>query len=159
MAAISTILASGCAQTSTLPLTADTVQITTSAAAVCGRTGAQSVAVRRAAFETLQRGFERFVIQDQDYENNVRVVGHTPVQAHTYSTATVTGRGNFARAHSTSNTYVTGGQPIIAGSHDQGLIVKMFREGDPAGTNAVSAKETLGPDWKKQLEAGPGAMC
>ena len=35
-----------------------------------------------------------------------------------------------------------------AQSHNQGLVGKMFREGDPAGDNALSARETLGPSWQ-----------
>jgi len=37
----------------------------------------------------------------------------------------------------------------IAGSHDQGLIVKMFKDGDPKGANAISARATLGPKWQE----------
>ena len=44
---------------------------------------------------------------------------------------------------------MTGGQPIYGGSHDQQLVVKMYREGDPASANAVPARNTLGPDWQK----------
>ena len=50
----------GCAKSSTIPLSVDTVRIVSSAAPVCGSTGAQSVALRRAAIETINRGFENF---------------------------------------------------------------------------------------------------
>lgn len=33
-------------------------------------------------------------------------------------------------------------------SHSNELVVKMFREGDRAAVGAISARETLGPDWK-----------
>jgi hypothetical protein len=46
----------GCAKSSVIPLAADTVQITAATARACGQTGAQEVAVRRAAVETIQRG-------------------------------------------------------------------------------------------------------
>ena len=39
----------GCARSATMQLSADTFQLVTSAAPVCGRAGAQNVAARRAA--------------------------------------------------------------------------------------------------------------
>mgnify|MGYP003694576267 CR=1 FL=1 len=32
----------------------------------------------------------------------------------------------------------------------RGLIVKMFKEGDPKGANAISARATLGPKWQEK---------
>jgi len=136
-----------------LPITQDTVQITATAAPVCGQTGAQNVALRQAAVETLRRGYDRFVIVGGQYSDNVRVVGHTPVVAHTTGTATATGHGGFVTAHGTSQTTFTGGQPIVGGSHNQGLLVKMFRADDPAGANAVSARDTLGPKWEEAVKS------
>ena len=147
IAVAATGLVTGCARSSTIPLTNDTVQITATTAPACGRTGAQSVAVRRAAIETLQRGFDRFIVQGAGYDNTIRVVGYTPIQAQTY------GSQGFR------STTVYGGNPIIGGSHAQGLVVKMYRDDDPAGANGVSARATLGPDWKKQLDAGPDITC
>jgi hypothetical protein len=43
---------------------------------------------------------------------------------------------------------VTGGQPIYANAHNQDLIVKMFKQGDPAGANALDARQQLGPGWQ-----------
>jgi hypothetical protein len=45
------------------------------------------------------------------------------------------------------------GQPIIAGSHRQGLAVKMFKKGDPAGKNALSARAELGPKWVEYVKS------
>jgi hypothetical protein len=123
-----------------MQLSADTFQLVTSAAPVCGRTGAQNVASRRAAIETINRGYDKFLILGAAAENNVRVVGHTPVQAHTVGTATATGYGNVVTATGSSTTTYTGGSPIIAGSHDQGLIVKMFKDGDPMRQRELSAR-------------------
>ena len=148
-----------CARSAAIPLSADTVQITTSAAPICGPTGAQTVALRRAAIETLNRGFDTFIIAGGGYQNNVRVVGHTPVQAHTYGTATAVGHGNMVTAQGQSSTYYSGGAPIVGGSHDQGLVVRMFKEGDPAGANAVSARGTLGPKWKEAVQENSTGTC
>jgi hypothetical protein len=149
----------GCAKSATMPLSADTMRITTSAAPVCGSTGAQSVAFRRTAVETIHRGYDKFVILGGEAHNNVGVVGYTPVQANTTGSATATGYGNMAVAHGHSTTTYSGGQPIIAGTHDQGLIVKMFKDGDPAGQNALSAREQLGPKWQEAVKESGSTTC
>ena len=138
-------------RSSTIPLTADSFHLLASAAPVCGAAGAQRVAVRRAAIETINRGYDKFIITATGAANNVRVVGQTPVTAHT--TGTVYGGGFSA------NTTYSGGYPIIAGSHDQGLIVKMFKDGDPMGANAVSARGALGPKWQEALQESAATTC
>jgi hypothetical protein len=111
-------------------------------------TGAQKVALQRAAAETIRHGYDRFLIVGSQYQNNVGVVGYTPVVANTTGSVTATGFGNSATAFGNSTTTYSGGQPIVAGTHDQAFVVKMFKEGDSAGANAVSARETLGPKWQ-----------
>ena len=44
----------------------------------------------------------------------------------------------------------TGGHPMIA--PNQGLVIKMFKDGNPQGTNALPARYTLGPDWQEQIK-------
>jgi hypothetical protein len=100
-----------------MPLAQDTVQITSSAAPACGRMGAEKVAFQRAAVETIRRGYDRFVVLGGDSQTNIRVIGYTPTTAYT------TGGRGYA------TTTVYGGQPIYGGSHNQGLVVKMFRGG------------------------------
>lgn len=154
-----TLILIGCARSATLPVAADTIIITTNAAPICGSAGAQSVALRHAAIETINRGFDRFIILDGRYQNNVRVIGYTPVHAHTVSSATAVGHGNVVTAHGQSTTYFSGGSPIIAGSHDQGLLVKMFRDDDPAGANAISARQQLGPKWQEIVKENAITTC
>jgi hypothetical protein len=120
-------------------------------APLCGPEGAQKVAIRQASVETIKRGYDRFIIMDAASRSDVGVVGYTPVQAHTTGYATATGYGGMATAHGSSTTTYSGGQPIIAGSHRQGLIVKMYRDGDPAGGNALSARAELGPKWQEAV--------
>jgi len=107
----------GCARSATMQLSADSFQLVTSAAPVCGSTGAQNVAARRAAIETINRGYDKSLIVGAAAENTVRVVGYTPVQAQTVGTATATGYGNMVTASGSLTTTYTGGNPIIAGSH------------------------------------------
>ncbi|MBS0240291.1 MAG: hypothetical protein JSR89_17900 [Proteobacteria bacterium] len=111
-------------------------------------TGAQNVALHQAAAETIRHGFDRFIIMGSQYQNNVGVVGYTPVVANTTGSVTAMGYGNSATAFGNATTTYSGGQPIVAGSHNQSFVVKMFKEDDPAGSNAVSARETLGPKWQ-----------
>lgn len=161
--ALIAISLAGCANSAVMPLAADTIQITSSAAPVCGPIGAQNVALRRAAIETLQRGFDRFVIVGAQAQNNVGVIGYTPVVANTYGTAsaygTTLGSSTYSTAYGQSSTYFSGGQPIIAGTHDQGLVVKMFRVSDPNAANAVDARATLGPDWQESIKEGVATTC
>jgi hypothetical protein len=86
-------------------------------------------------------------------------VGYTPLIANTQSYGSINTYGNSGTHSGSSNTYVTGGQPIIAGTHDQKLAVRMFRSGDPDAARAVDARQVLGPDWQKVMTKGPGLTC
>src|SRR5262245_66458668 len=92
------------ARSATMQLSADSFQLVTSAAPVCGSTGAQNVAARRAAIETINRGYDKSLIVGAAAENTVRVVGYTPVQAQTVGTATATGYGNMVTASGSLTT-------------------------------------------------------
>jgi hypothetical protein len=123
----------GCAGTSTVPLAQDTVQITARAAPICGAVGAEKLALKQAAVETIRRGYDRFIILNAQAGGSY--AGNTPVVVQNLG-------GGMVMA--------TGGQPIIA--PNQGLVVKMFKDGDPQGSNALPAKDTLGPDWQEQVK-------
>ena len=153
------ILLGGCASSSVMDLDSKTVQVSTSAAPACGAQGAQRVAVQRAAYETLKRGYDSYVVVGADAQNHVGVIGYTPTTANTYSNGTVNSYGGYGTYSGTSNTYFSGGMPIIAGTHDQGIAIHMFHNGEPGSENAVDAKRTLGPDWQKILAKGPGVTC
>jgi hypothetical protein len=124
------LLLVGCTQTSTIPVSQDTFQITSNTAPVCGPAAAQRVAVRQAAVEVIRRGYDRFLILGGQAGANV--VGYTPT--------TVQHIGGGA-------VVAYGGTPMVA--HSQGLMVKMFRDNDPAASNALSARQTLGPRWQE----------
>jgi hypothetical protein len=145
------LAAAGCARSSAMPLAQDTVQISSHAALACGGEGAQKVAFQRAAVETIRRGYDRFVILGAEAQTERRVVGYTPTSAYTTGSAIATGYGHTATAYGSSNTVVTGGAPIYGGSHNQGLVVKMFKQGDPAGADALDARQQLGPEWQEAV--------
>lgn len=149
----------GCANSSVMDLDVNTIQISTSAAAVCGAQGAQQVASRRAAIETLRQGFDRYVILGGQAENNVRVIGRTPVFANSHTSDSVNTFGNYGTYSGDTTTTFSGGEPIVGGSHDQSLAVRMFASGDPDGSGAIDARRVLGPDWQKAVAKGPGVTC
>jgi hypothetical protein len=149
----------GCASSSVMDLASDTIQVSTSAAPVCGQSGAQAVASKRAAIETLKRGYASYIILDGEYQNNVRVVGTTPVIANTHTTGQINSYGNQATYNGQSSTYFSGGQPIIGGRHQQAITIRMFKLGDPGSERAIDAKRTLGPEWQKELEASGSGTC
>jgi len=157
---IAAIYLGSCARASVMPLAADTIQITASAAPVCGASGAQAVAVHRAAVETIRHGFDRFIVLGAQAENNVHMAVLPPNQATTYGSGTVTANPytNTASYQGSSTTTYSGGGPIVFGSHDQSVVIKMFRDGDPAGQNAVPARATLGDKWQEEV-AGNDRTC
>ena len=71
----------------------------------------------------------------------------------------MTGSSNMATVSGHSTTTYSGGYPIIAGTHDQGLIVKMFKDGDPTGANAISARDQLGPKWQEAVDENSIGTC
>lgn len=124
--------------TSTIPLSKDVIQITATAIPECGETGAQKVALRTAAIETIKHGYDKFIVDSMDYQDNVRATGRTPIVKSKDATGKIT---------------VSGGQLVYGGSHNQRLTVKMFKGNDPKGKDAVSARKTLGPKWKKIINS------
>lgn len=148
-----------CARTTATPLSRDIIQITSSAAPVCGSSGAQALAARSAAIETISRGYDGFIVLDAASANNVGVVGYTPVNSYsTYNTTGTYGGGGYNARTSGYTTY-GGGSPIIGGTHDQDLVIKIFKKNDPYFANAVDARSQLGPDWQKIVAAGPKSTC
>jgi hypothetical protein len=110
----------GCASTSTIPLAQDTFQITGRAAPICGAVGAEKVAFKQAAAETIRRGYDRFIIVGG--QAGSEVVGSTPI---------VFQRTGYGGA------VAYGGDSMVA--RNQGLIVKMLKDSDPVAANALSA--------------------
>ncbi len=157
----------GCARTTVMPLAADTLQITTHAAPICGTEGAQRVAIQEVAVETIKHGYDRYIVLGAGGQNNVRVVGTTPTTTTTFNTGNINTFGNVygnnLNANSTysgtSTSTTWGGFPIVAGTYDQMITIRMFREGDPGGANAISARDALGPNWLELVQKGAPSTC
>lgn len=156
--ATTSIYLAGCAGASVMQLNANTIQVSVEAAPVCGATGAQNVAYKRAAVETIRHGFDNFVILNGQAQNNVGVAMMPPTQANTYGSGTLTGGPGMVNYSGQSTTTYSGGGPMFYGSHDQSLVVRMFKDGDPAGQNSISARMALGEKWQEEV-ASKGNTC
>lgn len=143
-------LVAGCAATAVTPVSRNQVIISTSAAPACGVAGAQKVAAKMAAVETLRRGFERFIVGGAQSQNNVRVVNTAPTGA--FTTGSVNTFGNTSTG--AFNTTFTGGGPVFYGSNDASLLITMFNRGERGFNDAVDARSTLGPDWEEIVQKG-----
>lgn len=141
------ILITGCARTSTMPLSRNVVQVTVNAAPVCGTAGAQRVALRVAAAETVNRGFERFIIGGAEQSSELIVAGGGT------SNTRVTFIGNTAYATTTSSP------PIFMHRRNQVINVVMLNRGDIGFENGLDAKQTLGSDWQKKLDTSGLTTC
>src|SRR5262249_630915 len=116
---------------------------------------------------TLKHGYDRYVILDRGYQNNAQVVGFTPDIENTRSSGTLNGtvvgrNGNYSGSgnyNGTSTTYRIPGVPIYGGTHDENLMVKMFRANDPGASDAVDARKALGPNWRKVVKGGKYGTC
>lgn len=135
----------GCVETTTSRLSQNTIRIDASAAPACGKAGAVKLVNKMAAVETIRLGFDRYIIADSSFQDNVRVVGYNTQTYGTY------GYGGF-----NANTYST---PIMGGSRDAAVIVHMFKSGDPQGRQAIDARQSLGTEWKAVVEKGAPTTC
>lgn len=144
------LLLTGCAGTNTIRTSQDTAIIQASAAPACGSIGAARVAQRQAAIETIKAGYDRYIIVDAAGSSNVQV-SQLPG---TYRTTGTIG-GGFVNA----TTVYQPGPTIVSGGHDQAFAIKMFKEGDPYASQAISARETLGPKWPELIKSGSLTTC
>jgi len=126
-------------------LSQNAIRIDASAAPACGKAGAVKLVNKMAAVETIRLGYDRYIIADSSFQDNVGVVGYNTQTVGTY------GYGGF-----NANTYAT---PIIGGSRDAAVIVYMFKSNDPQGRQAIDARQSLGADWQAIVEKGAPKTC
>lgn len=123
-----------CASVDTMPLSQDSFALTSTGLGGCGARGAERVAFQQAAATTLRKGYDRFVVAQNARD---------------------------ARLDSASSmlwTAASGGMQFNH-TYSQNMQVKMFREGDPAVANAISAREVLGPQWQLALNPETTYEC
>lgn len=134
-----------CAGSEAIRTSANSMVIQTSAAPICGGQGAIRVAQQMAAIETIRAGYDRYIITGGQTQNNV-ITTQLPGTANTV----ITGSNGYYHGTTTYNP----GPTIVSGSHDQGLAVVMFKEGDPGAEQALSARDALGPKWQERVKDG-----
>ncbi len=119
-------LLAACASVETIPLSQDSFALTSTGMGGCGAKGAEQVAFRQAAAETLRRGYDSFTIMQSDRD---------------------------ARLDSASSLLWTAASGGASYNHtfSQNMKVQMFKADDPAGAKAISAREALGPNWQAAL--------
>ena len=141
---------SGCAGTSAVRTSSDTAIVTARAAPVCGGVGAERVAVKQAAIETIKAGYDKYVIYDAAAQNTV-----TATQMPGTYTTTGMVNGGFLSA---TTTYQPG-PTIYSGNHSQAFAIKMFKNGEPGAARAIDARSTLATHWQKPIKQGSLRTC
>lgn len=140
---------SSCTQTSATRMSANEMIINTSAAPICGGSGAAKVAEKMAAVETLRSGYDRYVIFDAASADNVRAV-QMPGSYNTMGSAQTF--GNYTSINATT-TY-TPGPVVIAGRHKQAFAIRMFKDGEAGSARGIPARDVLGPKWEEIVKNG-----
>lgn len=128
---LAALLGAGCAEQSAMRLANDTVRVNVSTAPIYGALEPERRAMVMAAEETLKNGYDKFLVVDGQSAYHSNVLGVTGGQAH----------GTYARGY--GSYHATGPSTIAMPRFQTAVTIKMFREGDPAGANAISAREVM----------------
>ena len=145
----SVIAVSACAKSEAIRTSGNNFVLQTSAAPICGPTGAARVASQMAAVETLRAGYDRYIIFNGSSANNVSLVQGGGTSRSSGSLTYGGGYGNYS-----GRTTYTPGPVFEMGTHDQSLTVQMYRDSEPDAKNAISAREALGPEWADKVKSG-----
>jgi hypothetical protein len=129
LALVVVLAVGGCASVSTIPLSADSFQLTSRGMSGCSPEAAQKVAFEQAAVETIRRGYDSFVITGTDKQSEL------------------------------TSASLWGGSATYGHNYSQGLTVRMFKAGDPAGAAAIPARDTLGPKWEETIKQDGPVSC
>ena len=131
-----------CGKTDTVTLSSNTSKIAATGSVFCGDKGITQFAIRRAAVETLRRGFDNFVLLDTRHARKKEFIG--------YSSGTVEVVKNpLTGGYDTIET--PGGGPMYVNLLDHQVVVRMFRAAEAAPKEALSARRVLGPDWQNEI--------
>jgi hypothetical protein len=147
---LSALTLAACTSSNAVRTSANTAIIRTSAAPVCGGTGAARVAEQQAAIETIKAGYDRYIIVDMASANNVQVVQGPGSYRHS---------GTLSGGVYNGTTTYQPGMPMVYGRHEQAFAIHMFRNGEPGAGRAVRARDVLGPKWQEKVKAGRISTC
>ena len=96
----------------------------------CGAKTTREIAFRNAAIEVIKRGADRFVIL-----------------------------GDQSSSKMTGGQFTTYGGFIAYDYNTQDMVVQIVRAGDRGYSDALSAKEALGPDWESIVSKEASKTC
>lgn len=128
------LIVAACARTDVQPLSQNTFSVSTRAAPVCGASGARVVANQVAAIEVIKRGGDRFVFLSDQSGSSVTGVTYNPYLGP---------YGGFG----------------VNRSNDQYLMVRMLKPGEAGFSEALSARQILGPEWQVIVAEGTPTSC
>ena len=133
----------GCARMSTVPVDADTIEISVRVATICNARDADRLAHRQAAVETIRRGYEDFVVIDS--VGGDHMADHAPETARTHLYGI------------SAAPLLSEDAPLLA--HHRVLTVQMFHAGQGESATNVSARAVLGDDWEALVTKGAPTTC
>lgn len=125
-----TLIVAGCVETSVQPLSQSAFKISTEAEDMCGAKGTRQIAFKEAAIEVIKRGADRFIVV-----------------------------GDQSRSAITGGMFTTYGGFDTFGTNTQDMVIQIVQKGDPRFTDALSARQTLGPDWQSIVAKGSSGTC
>lgn len=124
------LLGAGCVETSVQPLTQSSFKISTEAEDMCGAKGTRQIAFREAAIEVIKRGADRFIVV-----------------------------GDQSKSAITGGMFTTYGGFQTYGTNTQDMVIQIVQKGDARYNDALSARQTLGPDWQEIVAKGSADSC
>lgn len=120
------------------------------AAPACGARGTAKVAAKSAAVETIQAGFDHYIITGGSAQSNITTT-QMPGNFNTVGTNPYYGGGY--RTYNATTIYPPG-STIVSGSHERQLGAVMFKKGDPGYESGLDTREMLGAEWADLVKSG-----
>jgi hypothetical protein len=131
-------------QSSTFPMSQDVWRVSVRSNGRVDRELVDRAALYRAAELTIARGYQRFVVQQATVGPAQRTLTQTLTQtgevAGVATNLAVPGAGGLVAGGAGA---VVGGLDRVFTEYGGDILIKMYREGDPAGANALDAVEIL----------------
>ena len=97
---------------------------------MCGAKGTREIAFRAAAIEVIERGADRFVVVGDQSRSSIE--------------------GGMFTTYGSFQTY---------GTNTQDMVIQIVEKGDRRFNDALSARQTLGPDWQEIVAKGSPTTC
>lgn len=134
---ISALAVSGCNRSDVVQRGPEHIEVYGIAAPICEFSDADNLARQIAAIETIERGFDGYIVR-KSYAGEGLRIRYFPVEKRFRETVSVPGRSR---------------------SKVNAMYIELVKAGDPEMANAVNAREDLGPDWQAAVARGPESNC